>query len=396
MIHAALCALAVAQTPLPKIVELPDPKSERISVQAIVAMPELGERELAAVRVLEEVLPQGTEEYSVNTLRTYSSLTGQRVRCLAMPDHFRIQLSVPKGQLPLAVSMMDSMLRRASLPQEGITAAVERQPFRFRSYWTEALHPFVPNYSRLTREEVVNLYRSTFWPERITIGVGGAIASGEAHRAFGERFSGWVAPRLRPLRLSKPARPLERRLAGVTTIELASPPVPGSDASLPAKMLGLMALGTGKGSSAFRIWRDANGWTYRTEAVLWPVVQGFQLRIVAAARPSKHDPEQMRNALLADIAAWGFETRERALGMAEAVLIHGIPYSPLYLSRDTPLTSSIEDRTFMAAFWQMKTGRAWDAQEILRTMQAVDTETLQKTAKELVEQAYTRVVTGTL
>jgi hypothetical protein len=38
--------------------------------------------------------------------------------------------------------------------------------------------------------------------------------------------------------------------------------------------------------------------------------------------------------------------------------------SPFYFSGDRPLVNSLDDRTFLNAYWRMKTGRAWSQPDL--------------------------------
>lgn len=394
---ALLTATAVVS--ITPIVEVVEPNADSIVLQAVAELPELGEREMAQARILADVLPEGTEDYSAATIRRFSSLAGKRLTCTAMPDHIGIKLTVPRGQLATGVSLLDSIIRRASLPEEAIAASLRHVPSQFRSYWWEALNPWKPEFSRITREQVMTLYYRAFQPDRLAIAVGGAISPGEAIVAWGKRFEGWKGPRLPTYRASPPAKAQITRLRNVTTIDIAGPPFSGNEAMVPQRLLAAIALGSGKGSTAFRIWRDSMGLSYRQEAVVWPDPKGFRLRLIAAMLPISQ-PDQltarMRTSIGEDIAKWNFETLERANGMAEGILLHGAPVSPLYLSSEHPIGDSLDDRTFMAAYWLMKTGTNFDARRILTSMRAASLEDIQKVARELVENATTVIVQGSM
>ena len=381
----------------PRILELPDATEDRIVIQALAPLPELGDRELAHARILAEVLSEGTDDYSAATIRRFSSMAGQRLRSTVMPDHIRVQLVVPKGQFATAVSLIDSILRRASLAEEAIVAAQKALPYRFNSYWREALDPWVAEYGRLRREDIVSLYKRAFSPDKLTIAVAGAFVPGEAQAVLAARFEGWTAPRLPSYRPSRPPKPLFSRTRSVTTIELSSQVFAANDPQFPQKLMAAIALGTGKASSAWRVWRDAMGATYRQEAVLWPDAKGFKIRLLAATLPVDEPEklgESMRKGLIEDVDKWNFETLERTLGMAEGVLLNSIPLSPLYLGGSMPLGDSLEDRAFMAAYWLMKTGKTFDAPSLHAEMRQIPLEDLQKAARELLESSVIAVISG--
>lgn len=395
MIAAAALCLAL---PLlkPQIVELPEAGADRIVLTAIAPLPEQGERDLAQVRILAAVIPDGTEDYSAGTITKFTSLVGPRVSCSVMPDHVRIQLDVPPGQLAMGISVLDSIMRRASLSDESIAAALTSIPYRFHSYWWEALNPWRPEFARLSRQQILALYKRVFNPERTMVVVGGAIVPGEAVAAWAKRLEGWQAERLPSYRPSLTPKLNGTRRRSITTIDFSGPPFSTSD-HLPAQLLAAIALGSGKGSSGFRVWRDGMGVSYRQEAVVWPDPKGLRLRLIAAMIPAQDadkTAENMRKAITEDVDKWNFESLERANGMAEAILLHGSPLSPLYLGADSPMSGSLEDRTFLAGYWQLKTGTVFDARRLLTSMRAVSLEDLQKTAKAFIDTAAPIIVRG--
>lgn len=379
------------------ISEMPEPEADRIVVQAVAATPEMGAREMALARILAEVMPQGTAEYSGAGIRRYSSLAGRKLLVTAMPDHIRIQVVVPRGRLSLAASLLDSAMRRPSLDEQEVSVALKTVPYRAAGYWTEALEPQVPDFSRIRREDVVQFHQAVFAPGRVAVSVGGAFEPGQASKEFAQRFADWTATRQPSLRRGAVPRQISVRAKPVDTLDLAFPTISPKDKDFSAKLLALIALGTGKGSSLFGIWRSEPGGGYVQDAVLWPQFGGFRPRLVLAksAAGLGEAPPRLIAALMADVEKWSFETLLRAQGMAEAVLSNGSPISPFFLAGPSPLSDSLEDRTFWLAYWRMKTGSELTRQAMNDALRAVGLEELQKAAREMLTGSVSTLIRGT-
>ena len=104
--------------------------------------------------------------------------------------------------------------------------------------------------------------------------------------------------------------------------------------------------------------------------------------------------DTIRSELLEDVKAWTVDDLNRALGMANAVLDRNVPFSPLYVLGDGPVGSTLEDRTFLAGYWQSKTGKAWNPMELLESMSHVTLDDLKEHATSILNSAKTKVLTA--
>jgi hypothetical protein len=382
-----------------RVVELRDPSAPLVSVHAIVPLPEMGPHDEAVVRVVAEAIKDSTESYGKEQWRDVAARAGSVLRCTTMPDHIEISMGVPPGETKTALTFLHAIVRRATLPDDAIARALEMLPLRHHGFWMGAMLPLRLDYGRIRRVEVVEMYQRLFRPEKVTVAVGGPIQPGEADAVWSNLISDWVPPRLRYQAPDRSSAKFADKLSDrASVIVLRGPSFVSKDVALPTRLLALMAIGTGKGSSLFRVVREANGWSYLQDAVLWPTPNGFEPRLVIARR----SPEgleslsaQVREALLADVKAWTAADLDRAKGIAAAIFTRGLPVNPLYL-RDgrSALTGSIEDRTFLAAYWMMKTGAAWNEQSMLTAMGTVSLDDLRQTATDMLAESSTSVFRG--
>ena len=94
----------------------------------------------------------------------------------------------------------------------------------------------------------------------------------------------------------------------------------------------------------------------------------------------KERAKMIQAELLDDVKAWTEATRKRAIGMAEAVFTHQVPFSPFYVHGKSGISDSLEDQTYMAAYWPMKTGQPWNPQALLESMRNVSLDELKEQA----------------
>src|SRR2546423_9390294 len=366
----------------PSITEIPRPDAPFITVQTIVELGTMDGRDRALARVLNETILNGTQDFNRDRLLQYSTLTGERMKCTLSPDHFRIQLEVPSGQMMIAAEIMNDVLRNARLEDDDITATLNKIPFRQNNYWSEALQPWKLSY-RIKRPALVSFYNQTFAPGAVRIAVSGPFKQGEAQAAFNSYFKDWIPPRPARKYLPEPDVVLDKHSAPVTTVELVGSQFAASDDNFPVQLLSATALGVGKWAATHRVLREKMGVSYRQEAVVTPTPLGFQTHIVFACSPNDNEDklaDDAKQALLGDVRGWNEDIRARALGMAEGYLLNSAPINPLCLDDNRPLSTSLEDETFLQGYWPAKAGKPWDANALLEQMRQVSLEQLKLAA----------------
>ncbi|HZH99429.1 MAG TPA: hypothetical protein VEX38_10700, partial [Fimbriimonadaceae bacterium] len=125
--------------------------------------------------------------------------------------------------------------------------------------------------------------------------------------------------------------------------------------------------------------------------------EGLRIRLISALAASDGDlglAQKMRDALLADVDSWTEAELQRAVGFARASFAMQGWATPMYLGHDAPISTSEADSTFLRAWWHMKSGKAWDQQAVLASMEAVKLEELKEASLEMLKEATPRVITG--
>ncbi len=385
---APLLAVLAAQEPL--FVEIPDPEAAHCVLVAVVKLPELEAGERAAARAFASVAFEETGRFSAAQIRAWGSQTGVPPRALLMPDHLRLEISMPKGQLDTGVSILSSILREPVLRDEVVREAMAQLRTQERSVWQRGLWAWDSRLPAPTAEDVRKFHGRCVRPEALAIAVAGAFSPGEAEEAWTKRLQGWSPPKASGA-FSQPSapRPEDAHGQGARIFELAMPPFSATDAAFATRLLAVAALGVGKGASAFRVLREERGWSYRQETFLWPVPLGFQPRLLfATTRPEADvNGRAARDALKAAVAEWTQADLSRAMGLLEATLKHGIGPNPLYLAPEGPLGQGLADRAFLAAYWPLKTGRPFDADKLIAQMRYVRLSDLKETANQMLDGA---------
>lgn len=386
-----------APEPLPRTYETPILGADIVVVEAIVPAPGLEAREAAAWRVLGEALLEGTQEYTKLQLLTYGSQAGIAPRVTVLPDHMRIEFAMPKGGLDVAVGLLESMLRRPSLPAEEVVSIASEMARRRKSVWQEALDPYSPDYSAVKPGDVRELARRAIQPDRVIISIAGAFPVGEGVKQIQSAFSDWKPTKASTPRSDKTLLPLLARKSEVTTVEWRAPAVAPSDGSYAATILAVFALGVGKEGAMTRILRTANSWSYRQEAVLWPTGKGWQPRFIVAMKLPEEDVEvgeRVRKALLEDIATWTEDHRVRALAMAEAALTRRLEVSPFWGGPAGPVALDVADRAFWTGYGALIGSPGFGPSETLEAVRTISLDDLKARAKALLETAAPAIILG--
>ena len=258
-----IAALALAAWQASAVLKIVDSDSPDIAFALPAPLPELGGKDQARLEVALASLRQGSMEYTPGTVRGLTE--GRGITCKLMPDSVLVEFEVPKASFASGLSMMASLVCHPAMEQESLDAALSALRSEKPSYWRAEMYGTKFDLASVSRDEVMPVFQRVFKPGRLTLAVGGAVASVE----IGDRWANWMKeweaveqPRFPEKSLAKP---LLSNPGGVTTADLCSPAYP-SDASLPARVLALYAIGCGKASSLFRICREEHGWSYRQEA----------------------------------------------------------------------------------------------------------------------------------
>lgn len=384
----ALLALAAV------VYENIEPAATETSIQALIRLPPMDATDTNALEIMADVLPQEIEGYSRRDVLNVTA--GVPPRCIVEPDHLRFVLSVPPENVKPGLSLLDALLRKSRMSDVRIREAIQQR--NRTSYWGAALRPAELQLIQVRGQDVLDLYQRIQRPDDIVLAVGGKVVPHQAQEEWEKKLPGWGRPKPWP---SNPYRaPVTLRTknpGGVTTLDLAAPSFGARDAALSTRVLALIGLGTGKGSSLFRVARQKLGYSYRQEAVLSPTPEGFEPRLILAMRPTDDEAakaETLHTALLEDVKAWTEADRLRALGMADAVFLRATEWNPLSLLRQGPVPDDLEGRTFLRAYWPMKTQQPWDPGALVDSMRQVSLADFKEAATQIVATAKPRLQSG--
>lgn len=393
MIGVAL-ALVLQQPALP-VVEVIAPEESVVVMSAWVRAPEMGPADQAAWRVLARTLLDGTSEFTRVQLFEYGSQAGVTPRVVMMPDFLRVEFVAPVGGLDVAGLLLESVLLRPSLRNEDIRRAVAELKDDTREPWSRVLWGPEPNWAVVDPSRVRELAQRTLRRESVRWVVGGRFAAGQGRAEVQRRFSsGWpTAPPIRP-RFEPRFTPEDRIGRGLALIEWRGSPVSPWTPHSAARALAMHALGAGKGSTAFRVLRETQLWSYQQEAILWPTAQGWVPRVMMVLRAERVTPdlpERVRAAILDDIEHWSEGDRARALAMARSSLEIGNPLGVFWLDSGGPRGASLMDRMGWQGFLQMVGTGPTDERRWFDAMSQVDLETLKTQAVQMVSEMGLRV-----
>lgn len=380
-----------------KVVEIPMPSAEFVVLQAIVPAPGLSGKDRAALAVLGEALLDGTQEYTRNQFYQYASAAGVPPIVEVLPDHLRIQIVLPKDGLGVAAGLLESLVRRPSLRDEEVLRRLGRRAAVTPSIWAQALDPTQPDFNRVKPADVRELHLRLFRPEHVQFAVGGGFGAGVGEKALRTVFEGWQPKRVPKPAPDPPAKPLWLRRPLVATFELRTDPIKLTDTRLPSLILAAFALGVGKDGSMHRVLRDANAWSYRQEAILWPTLEGWQIRLIlaqAAADGQQGLPEAVRKALHADMSTWTEDSRTRAIAMAEATLTRSVEISPFWAGPHGPVPAGSIGATYWGAYSALLGNPSFSQAGLLEAIRSVTLDELKGAAGEMLTEAKVVIVYG--
>jgi hypothetical protein len=380
-----ILALLLAATGL-NIIEIPNANAPFVTVQASIQTGSLQAKDRALAQLVDDTILDATADYNHYKLGQFSTLAGESMRCSMSPDHFRIQLEVPKDQLQLGGDIMNDVLRHARFDLDTLTTELDHVTSRQRDYWSETIQPWNLSFTRISQKDVIDFYGRVFRPENVTIAISGPFAVGEGEAALNHYMADWTLPKPKLYRdYSDVPKTLAQHSFPITTLDIHGSQYTAGDDMFPQQLLAATALGVGKWSSMHRILREKLAMSYRQEAVVLPTPLGFETHLVVVLDPlSSTSSEPIKKALLDDVATWDDSIRDRAIGMAQSYLLQEAPVNPLYFDGTRPITGSLEDQTFLQAYWQQKANTTWNAMRLLIMMKKVSLADLKKTASDLL------------
>lgn len=395
-----LLFLAAQAGPPVLVSEVVDPTAKVLRVEIVASLPTVSAKERAIADLLGPAIARGTLAYPRANLLSTTSRGGQSLTVRAMADHLRVGFSLAARDFDVAVELCDQIVREALMPTEDLQLLIDEYPFVSRQPWTQVWFPTQGDVKGVKPENLKAAYRSAFKPGHVSIAVGGSFASGEFRRRLGERFDSWVVkaqPSPRPISRDPEAKFLEKHRGSYSFVLIQGSPISvvstiSNDApkgpSLADGVVAATLIGFAKSGELFQVVREELGQSYRQEAGLIPDAAG--VRPTAVWATTKPEPGPAIEAVRKRVAAWTQVDLDRARRTITEFSVLSLPLSPYYFSGDRPLINSLEDRTFLNAYWRLKTGRAW-AQPDLRN---VTIESVRQLALDWIKPENVRVIPG--
>lgn len=362
---------ALLQAPPVVVSEIVDPTAKHLRVEIVATLSTGTSRQRVIADLLGSAIARGTSAFPRDALLAATSRGGSSLTARAMADHLRIGFSLGPRDFDLAVTLCDQFIREAMLPTDPVQRLLDEHPFQRRTAWQMAWFPGAGDAKLVTPAEVTSAYRTVFQPGQVSIAVGGPFTQGEFRRRLGERFQNWNTkpsfdPRLK-YRTEPPATLETEHRGGFTLVRIGGPVVPvvasisteetAPESTLAQATLATILMGLGKSSVVYSTLRELLGQSYRQEAMLVPHADGLEPVIAwASTRP---EVEAGRKALLDKIDTLTESDLRAARQKLPRYDELGIGLSPFQFATERPLGSSLDDRTFMEAYWRLKTGRAW-------------------------------------
>lgn len=354
-----------------------------LTVQAIVALPPLtpGER-LILAGALRSAIAQ-TEGYSRGSILAMAASPDGTVQALAA-DHLRIGFHLQTGRGREALTLLEAVLVRPAFFPDPLNAdiAAAGSP---RDLWSRIGLPVLAPVSAVPGQSVVPDQARAVWakvvrPERLVVTFGG-VGAAELEREWSGRKIGWLpvpGPNYRAE--AKPIPPAK----GPSQVAVLEGTTLAGDAELGPTLLALTVLGAGKGSLGWKALRTGRGASYRIEATLAGVSEGWRPRLVFDVA-SGDEGADVKERLLKAIEGMEEADLQRAQGYLAASL-RGEAYDVLFAPSGRRLTGSLPDRAYLAAYLRLKTGRLGALPPVPETT----LEELRTSLKALVEGAALR------
>lgn len=320
-------------------------------------------------------LSSQTADYGPSAILRILSGSGRNFDVTAAPDAIRLGFSVPRIDWRLGLSLAASILR-SPRPEGSNTAEALPKPF-----WTSSAFSW-PKVGLLADRDAAKVAAWILVPNRCYVGIAGDLEPTEVEAEWIRRVADWSPPsslRAPQIRSSQGAVRRESAIEGVSVTGLSTD-VPSED--FPAALLAAACLGVGKDSTAYRILRKELGISYRQEAFVVPTTYGWRIRL-QWAEAAQSDAESVKSRLRADIESWSVGTAKRATEMLRSIFILGLRWPVLWLDPWTPVDGGDSSLAYLAAYWLLRTGEPFDADQMVKSIGSIPIERVKALALKL-------------
>lgn len=392
-----LVAMAVGQTNLFRIHEVPVPGEQLIVMQAWVKGGDFPADEAAAWKILPDVMIAGTTTYTAPEVRRLATSAGFPVSVVSYPDMLRIQVVATPGDWQNAVRVFASLYFEPNLRQVDVDAAVKDAMLRRTSPYEFAADPRELNYGSVNEQLVRYVWQKHAQPAGTEFVVYGAVEPGLVAMLHQE-LRQWRQPAKATVRRGvSPAVVAKAIPGGVSVYRVACKPLTPSMQFSSAKLLATFALGAGKDCTLWRVHREKQGLTYLTEGILYPTLTGWRPTFTMLRTAGPEENKQLFTMvadMLADIETWDEQTLIRAKALAVASLTTGHPASPFWLTPSGPMAVGTLQQASWRGYLNLSGATAIGPAKWAEMLDVVDVETLKAQAKAMLTDSEIQLISG--
>lgn len=252
---------------------------------------------LGLANLTADSITRGTARRSGPELDRAIEFVGGSVEAGAGRDSATLYLSVLKKDLPLGLDLLAEVLLQPTFPAEEVTRKIDEIQAGLRrseqnpgTVAGRALgpmifpgHPYgrpssgtIESVGKLTREQVVDFYRTYYRPDGAIIVAVGDITVAEIRAALLQRLSGWTRPSAALPAIPKPGAPVTAETRTITrdlsqtTVLLGRPSIRQDDPDYFPLSVATYVLGGGSASRLYTRVREERGLAYSVYAAVQP------------------------------------------------------------------------------------------------------------------------------
>lgn len=330
----------------------------------------------------------GTAHYRPHDMVVMGSAGDFLPRATVGADHVSLEVSVAASQVAVGIDLLCEMVYSPRLSADALKLAHEGLPFRNQGVGAHAFIGRRPEWRSVEKRLVLQFHQRLFRPERLSLSASGPVDEMALRSEWSLRQPRTFPKRPREV-LGGKWQDEAADHPGGWILEIAGDEVSTATGLQPATLLAACALGVGKGSSLFRVLRQAEQLSYRQEAALWPTEKGLRWR-AWLRRPDPVDdpvPTAPVARLQADVDAWTENDLLRAKATLQQSLEARGPLFPIRFDAERPITGQVPDLARLACWWPLKSGVLLDRTALIASAASVDLDTMKSSARTLLANA---------